>query len=164
LDILMTAPSGTSPAPPPAERVARAIVLVVAVFCLFASAFSLLVVITLVWPHSAVSVIWEAKPGAYSQFLALGALAVVLMILLAVVAAIIGVGLFRRRRWARWLAIVLLAGNVVPDVVRAITVDPTIFIPIVPVAAVVVYLALPVVGRTFRPGVRRTVLAGKMEP
>jgi hypothetical protein len=135
---------------PIGERVARIVVLVVAVFCLCASVFSLIVVVTLLWPRSALSVIWRAKPGALEQFLALGPLAVILMLLLAAAAAIIGIGLFRRRRWARWLAVILLAGNVVPDVGRAILVDPTIFIPIVPVAAVVVYLALPVVGRTFR--------------
>jgi hypothetical protein len=135
---------------PIGERVARIVVLVVAIFCLCASAFSLIVVVTLLWPHSALASIWDAKPGALRQFLALGALAVILMILLAVAAAIIGIGLIQRRRWARWLAVILLTGNVVPDVVRAILVDPTIFIPIVPVAAVVVYLALPVVGRTFR--------------
>jgi membrane-anchored protein YejM (alkaline phosphatase superfamily) len=59
------------------------------------------------------------------------------------------VGLLRRRRWARWVAIVLLAANVVPDLVRAFG-EPAIFVPIVPVAAILVYLALPVVGRTFR--------------
>jgi uncharacterized membrane protein (DUF2068 family) len=148
--------TATSITPPPAsERVARVVVLFVAVFCVAASAFSVIVVITLLWPRSALSGIWAAKPGALDQFLALGALAVIGMLLLAAVAAIIAVGLFQRRRWARWLAVVLLAANVVPDVVRAILVDPTIFIPIVPVAVVVVYLALPVVGRTFRPRVKR---------
>jgi hypothetical protein len=148
--------------PSAAERVARVVVLVVAVFCVCASAFSLFVAGTLLWPNPTLNGIWAAKPEAREQFVSLGAVGILLLAALAGVALVIGIGLFRRWRWARWAAVVLLLGNVIPDVVRAITVDPTIFIPIVPVAAVVVYLALPVVGRTFGPGVRAGH-AGMME-
>jgi hypothetical protein len=132
-----------------AERVARVVVVIVAVFLLAASVFAVVVLASLLVPGTALDGLWAMKPGSRTTFTGMGAGGGALLVGLAVVLVPTAVGLLRRRRWARWVAIVLLAANVVPDLVRAFG-EPAIFVPIVPVAAILVYLALPVVGRTFR--------------
>jgi hypothetical protein len=141
----------------PAVRIARAVVVVVAALFFVGAAFALTVGFTLLVPGTAVDRIWAMKAGSRAPFEAIGAWGIVLMALLAGVLVVASVGLLRRWRWARWFAVLLLAVNVVPDIVRGFTVEPAVLIPIIPVAAVMVYLALPVVGRSFRRPSGRTV-------
>jgi hypothetical protein len=135
----------------PAVRVARIVVVVVGIFLLVAAIFALTVLATLLIPGTPLDGLWAMKAGSREQFVAMGAAGFALLIGLAVVLVPTGIGLLRRWRWARWVAILLLAANVVPDLVMGFEGNPAIFVPIVPVAAILVYLALPVVGRTFAP-------------
>jgi hypothetical protein len=138
---------------PLAERIARIVVLIAGVFLLVAAAFALTVLVTLLVPGTPLDGLWAMKAGSRDQFVGMGAGGIALLIGLDIVLIPTGIGLLRRWRWARWVAILLLAANVVPDVVMGFDGKPSIFVPIVPVTAVLVYLTLPVVGRTF--GLRR---------
>jgi hypothetical protein len=136
---------------PADERVARIVVVVVGVFLLVAAAFALTVLVTLLAPGTLLDDLWAMKAGSREQFVGMGAGGIALLLALAVVLVPTGIGLLRRWRWTRWVAVALLAANVVPDLVQGFAGKPEIFVPIVPVAAILVYLVLPVVGRTFRP-------------
>lgn len=129
------------------ERLARVLLLVLAVFFTVATLFALLVAFTLVYPGTPADELWAMKPGSRAGFESLGALAVLLMTVLAAVLVLAAIGLYRRRNWARWLAFALLVVNVVPDAVQALAGATVIFIPVVVVGAIAVYLALPVTGR-----------------
>jgi hypothetical protein len=144
-----------------AERVARIVVIVVGVFLLVGAAFALTVLLSLLAPGTPLDGLWAMKAGSRQQFVGMGAGGLALLLALAAVLVPTGIGMLRRWRWARWVAVVLLAANVVPDAVQGFAGKPAIFVPIVPVAAILVYLALPVVGRTFRP--RATVSNSRRE-
>lgn len=131
----------------PAERASLAMLYFVATFFAVAAAFALLIAFTLFVPGTGLDGVWAMKPGSREGFAAIGILAPLLMLLLAAVLIFTSVALFRRRRWARWLAFALLVINVIPDAIQGILGQPTIFIPISIVAAVAVWLALPVTGR-----------------
>lgn len=145
----MIASTASTPVPL-RERVARVVVLVVAVFFVVAAGFALVIATTLLLPGTVLDGVWAMKSGSRAGFVAFGGWGIVLMVLLAIVLAVTAIGLFRRRPWARWVGFALLAINVIPDAVQGFAGDVAIFVPIVPVAAIAVYLALPVVGRTFR--------------
>ncbi|HEX4444919.1 MAG TPA: hypothetical protein VHZ81_15220 [Galbitalea sp.] len=135
---------------PTPEKIARVLLLIVAVFFTVASAFALLIAVTLAFPGTPLDGVWAMKPAGRAGFLSLGIVAILLMILLAAVLCFCAIGLYRLRPWARWVAFALLAINVIPDAVQGFTGQPTIFLPISIVAIIAVYLALPVTGRAIR--------------
>ena len=148
----MSSSTATAPATRPAgERVARVILLVVAVFLVVAAAFALVIATTLLVPGTVLDGVWAMKPSSRIGFVAIGGWGILLMVLLAAVLLVAAIGVFRRRPWARWVAFALLAVNVIPDAVQSLA-QPVILIPIAVVAAVAVYLALPVTGRACRRG------------
>ena len=133
-----------------AERVARIVVVIVGIFLIAAAVFSGVMLLSLLAPGTPLDALWAMKAGSRSQFLALGFGGPALLGGLVIVLAPTGVGMLRRWRWARWVAILVLAVNVIPDLIRGVAGETDLLLPIVPVAVVMVYLALPVVGRTFR--------------
>jgi hypothetical protein len=133
------------------ERVARVVLLVVAVFFAIAAAFALLIATILLFPGSALDGVWAMKAGSRAGFVALGGWGIVLMIVLAIVLIVTVVGIVQRRPWSRWVAFALLVINVVPDAVQGFAGNVAIFLPISIAAVFAVYLALPVTGRACRP-------------
>jgi hypothetical protein len=118
------------------ERVARVVLLVVAVFFAIAAAFALLIATILLFPGSALDGVWAMKAGSRAGFVALGGWGIVLMIVLAIVLIVTVVG---------------IVINVVPDAVQGFAGNVAIFLPISIAAVFAVYLALPVTGRACRP-------------
>jgi hypothetical protein len=135
---------------PLSEQIARVVLMIVAVFLTIAATFALFIACVLLFPGTPLDTVWAMKAGSRDSFASIGALGVVLMLVLAAVLIVAAIGLFRRRSWARWLAFALLVINVVPDAVQGFAGEFSIFVPISIVAAVAVYLALPVVGRACR--------------
>jgi hypothetical protein len=106
-------PDGSSKRPP------AAVLTVAAVLCL-AAAVSFLTGSSLLFPGLAWHRIWELNRPAYVAFAHLGRVAGVLLLLLGVLSAITGAGLFRGKRWAWWMAIALFGINGLGDVVTLI--------------------------------------------
>ena len=84
------------------------------VACLFA-------VITLMFPGSFLDVAWRVNPRAYEDFTRLAGWSVVLMSAVFVACLLTAMGLWRRREWGYWLAMVMLITNLIGDAINVIT-------------------------------------------
>jgi hypothetical protein len=61
---------------------------------------------------------WRIKPAEYARLLTMGLWPALGFLLLSPLMAAASVGLFRRRRWAWWLAVVIFAVNATADALR----------------------------------------------
>lgn len=131
-------------------RFARVVVVIVAVFFFVTTVLAAVVTVAVAVPGTALDGVWALKEQSKAGFYELGAWGAALMGVLTVVLAATAIGLVRRKPWARWVSIALLAINVVPEAIRGFAGAPDQFFVVVPIAALAVYLAFPPVGRTFR--------------
>jgi hypothetical protein len=93
--------------------------ILIGAFSLLAAAIAIAAGITLIWPGSAVDVIWSIRQDdTHQKMVALGWPAGLGLWLLGAVALATAVGSFGQRRWAWWLAIVTLSVNGLSDVAR----------------------------------------------
>jgi len=98
--------------------------------------------VALLAPGSWLSFIWRFNPAARVAFYALGAWALVLMLGVALACAFAARGLWVRAVWGRRLAVVLLAINLIGDVLNAfIRGDLRMLIGIPIGAALIAYLS-----------------------
>jgi hypothetical protein len=132
-------------------RITRGFVLFVGIGLLAIAVLTIVIITSLVVQGTALDSMWNAKPEARALFDNLGLWGILLLVFLGALALITGISLLQRRRWARWVTVALLGVNVVPDLVQGFAGQPEILLAAVPVALVVVYLALPIVGRVLRP-------------
>ena len=81
---------------------------------------SFLSAVSLIFPGSLLEPIWRLNPHARAGFSRIGAWAIVLMICVCIACCFTAVGLWRRRSWGYWLAVVMLVVNLGGDVVNVI--------------------------------------------
>src|SRR3712207_4291578 len=91
------------------------------IFFLFGTAASLLSSVSLLFPGSFLEPMWRLNPRAREGFADMGAWAVVLMCAVCVSCASAAVGLWRGTQWGYWLAVALLACNLLGDVANVLT-------------------------------------------
>ncbi len=86
------------------------------IFLLFGSAMALLAAATLLFPGTILDRAWVLNPRGHQQLALIGRPAGVFFLLLCALLLSGGIGWFRKRRWAWWLAIFVialqLAGNI----------------------------------------------------
>ena len=82
------------------------------VFLFLGAALSMLAGVTLAWPGTVLDRAWELNPTAYLQMAPLGRALGIPFLALGAVLAIAGIGWFRRRLWAWWLTVVIIASQV----------------------------------------------------
>jgi hypothetical protein len=97
-----------------------AILSTLAVFAFFAAFVAILTAIALVFPGPFWTPMWNLNPEACQSFHHLGPLAILLLLVLASISAVTGVGLLRRRRWAWWLALLGMAANGIGDLLSMV--------------------------------------------
>jgi hypothetical protein len=97
----------------------RGLIVLVGFFA-FGAVIAGLTVVMLLAPGSWADAVWRLKPSAQSDFRALGAGAVALMLAVTLACAGAAVGLWRGRRWGYWLAVGVLATNLVGDLTNAL--------------------------------------------
>ena len=97
----------------------RAIVALVAFFA-FGTLAGGVAALTLALPGTALDVVWRLKPEEHARLATTGALSVLLMCAVSAACAAAAVGVWRGRRWAWWLAIALIAANLVGDAANAV--------------------------------------------
>jgi uncharacterized membrane protein (DUF2068 family) len=95
---------------------------VTALIVLFAigTCASFLSAVSLLFPGSLLEPIWRLNPNARAGFSQIGSWAIVLMMAVSIACIFTAVGLWRRRRWGYWLAVVILVINLAGDVVNVV--------------------------------------------
>ena len=95
----------------------------IGIFLFFGAVMAGLAAITLLSPGTPLDELWVLNPIAYKRLAPLGRTVGILFLLLGAALATAGVGWFRRRLWGWRLAVVIIAIQVVGDVVACIRGD-----------------------------------------
>jgi hypothetical protein len=84
---------------------------------LIGTAASLISVVSLSLPGSFLEAVWRLNPQARESFSRMGSWAILLMSVICLACLFAAIGLGRGLRWGYWLALVLLIGNLVGDII-----------------------------------------------
>ncbi len=109
---------------------------------------------TLVWPGTTFNLVWMLNPRAYTKLVPLGRAVGIPFLLLGLTLAIAAVGWFKRRVWGWWLAVVLIATQVLGDVIN-------IFMGHFVMGGIGVAIAGALLWYLFRENVKAVFKAGK---
>jgi hypothetical protein len=93
------------------------------VFLFFGAIMASLAAITLLWRGTVLDRLWALNPVAHDQLAPHAGSAGIFFLLLAAVLATAGFGWFRRRLWGWRLAVVIIATQVLGDVVNCVRGD-----------------------------------------
>jgi len=95
----------------------------VGIFLLFGATMASLAATTLLWRGTPLDRLWDLNPMAYKQLAPLGNTIGILFLLLGAALTAAGIGWFRRRLWGWRLAVVIIATQVLGDVVNCVRGD-----------------------------------------
>jgi hypothetical protein len=95
----------------------------VGLFLFFGAIMASLAAATLLWRGTALDRLWVLNPIAYEQLAPLGSVVGVFFLLLGAALTTAGIGWFRRRVWGWRLAVVIIATQVLGDVVNCVRGD-----------------------------------------
>ena len=95
----------------------------VGIFLFFGAIVASLVATTLLWRGTVLDRLWALNPIAYKQLASLGSMVGVFFLLLGAALTTAGIGWFRRRVWGWRLAVVIIATQVLGDVVNCVRGD-----------------------------------------
>jgi hypothetical protein len=93
------------------------------VFLFFGAAMASFAATTLLWQGTVLDRAWTLNPTAYKQLAPLGSKVGILFLLLAVALITAGIGWFRRRLWGWRLTVIIIATQVLGDVVNCVRGD-----------------------------------------
>lgn len=122
-----------------------------AIFFALAACMALVAAISLATPGGPLEPIWRINPRGHAAFASMGGAAPALLTLLAAACALTALGLVRRARWARLLAMGILAANGLGDAIALATGDRRAALALLIVGALVAYLASKGVRQHFAP-------------
>lgn len=91
-----------------------------AIFFGFGAFMSALTIVLLLFPGTALDVVWRLNPQAQRSFQSLGTLSILLMAVVGSSCGAAAIGLFRGARWGRVLGFVILLVNLVGDTANAV--------------------------------------------
>ncbi len=95
-------------------------IIALSVFFLFGATVSCISSVSLLFPGSFLEPMWRLNPRARESFTSMGVWAIVLMCAICVACASAAAGLWRGTRWGYWLAVVLLAINLLGDIANVL--------------------------------------------
>ncbi len=90
----------------------------IGVFLFFGAVAAFLAATTLLWPGTILDRMWALNAAAYVRLAPLGRTVGIPFLVLAAALAVAGTGWFRRRVWGWWLAVIIIATQVVGDLVN----------------------------------------------
>jgi hypothetical protein len=90
------------------------------VFFSFGTTMCVLTILGLLFPRSVLEPMWRLNPDAHAAFQSLGLTSILLMTAVGTACASAAIGLARHKRWGWWLAIGVLAVNLLGDAINAI--------------------------------------------
>src|ERR1017187_1603983 len=92
----------------------------IGIFLFFGAVMASLAATTLLWRGTALDRVWALNPTAYKQLAPLGGMVGIFFLVLAAALITAGIGWFRRRLWGWRLAVVVIATQVLGDVVNCV--------------------------------------------
>ena len=92
--------------------------LAIGVFLVWGAVMASIAGITLVFPGTFLDPMWALNPAGHAGLLALGRAVGSLFFVLTLALAAAGIGWLRRRYWGWLLAVLLIGGNALGDVIR----------------------------------------------
>jgi hypothetical protein len=95
----------------------------IGIFLFFGAIMASLAATTLLWRGTVLDRLWALNPTAYKQLVPLGGIVEILFLMLGVALTTAGIGWFRRRLWGWKLAVVIIATQVLGDVVNCLRGD-----------------------------------------
>jgi hypothetical protein len=95
----------------------------VGIFLLFGATMASLAATTLLWRGTPLDRLWDLNPIAYKQLAPLGRAVGIMFLLLGAALTAAGIGWFRRRLWGWRLAVMMIATQVLGDVVNCVRGD-----------------------------------------
>jgi hypothetical protein len=95
----------------------------IGVFLFFGATMSCLAATTLLWRGTVLDRVWALNPIAYQQLMPLGGAVGIFFLVLTAALTAAGIGWFRRRLWGWRLAVVIIAMQVLGDVVNCLRGD-----------------------------------------
>jgi len=95
----------------------------IGIFLFFGAAMAILAAITLLSPGSRLDRVWVLNPIAYKRLAPLGHRVEIFFLLLGVALITAGIGWFRQSLWGWKLAVIIIATQVVGDVVNCVRGD-----------------------------------------
>ena len=121
------------------------------IFFLAGAAISLTASFSLLRPNSFLQSMWRLNPRAQENLSSLGLWAVLLMATVSVFCAAAAIGLWRGSGWGYWVAIGLIATNLIGDITNVLLgTEPRAIIGIPIAGAILLYLLSKKVRRSFR--------------
>jgi hypothetical protein len=96
---------------------------VIGIFLFFGFITAIFAATTLLWRGTVLDRLWALNPIAYKQLARLGNTVGILFLVLGTALATAGIGWFRRRLWGWRLAVVIIATQVLGDVVNCVRGD-----------------------------------------
>jgi uncharacterized membrane protein (DUF2068 family) len=91
-----------------------------AAFFLFGATMCTLTIGLLLFPGTALDSIWRLNPDAHASLQSIGNTAFLLMLSVGIACALAAIGLWRRKIWGIWLAIIILSVNIAVDLLNAV--------------------------------------------
>ena len=95
----------------------------IGIFLFFGAIMASLAAATLLWRGTALDRLWALNPIAYKQLAPLGRTVGILFLLLSAALTMAGIGWFQRRLWGWRLAVVIIAIQVLGDLVNCVRGD-----------------------------------------
>ena len=92
----------------------------IGIFLLFGAVTALLAGLSLARPGMALDRLWALNPRAYAQLAPLGKAVAFFFLFLSAMLGVAGVGWLRRRNWGWYLAVAIIATQVLGDLVNAL--------------------------------------------
>jgi hypothetical protein len=91
-----------------------------AAFFAFGATMCILTIILLLFPGTALDLLWRLNPDAHSAFQSLGKVSVLLMFVVGAGCALAATGMWRGSRWGVRLALAILSVNILGDLFNAL--------------------------------------------
>ena len=126
------------------------LVTALSVFFLVGAAISLTASLSLFQPNSFLEPMWRLNIRAHRNFSSLGLWAVVMLSAVSALCAAAALGLWRGSKWGYWLAVGLMATNLVGDATNVVLgIEPRAIVGVPIATAVLAYLLLSKTVRHF---------------
>jgi uncharacterized membrane protein (DUF2068 family) len=123
---------------------------VLSIFFMVATVITLVASFSLFFPGGVIEPMWQLNPRGHAGLAAIGVWAGLLLFVVAFACAVAAIGLWRGSLWGYVTAVVLLAINLLGDVINVVLgIEPRAALGIPIVIAILVYLLSPRTRRFF---------------